>query len=693
MSHHADVTTRTGRPRQEALRLALIAGCASLLMVGGCGRDGDQQAISDASIKLSALDVGVGTRVPPGVSTKTYNEVIQSMQPLASGEGANAADAAVLLANAQRGLGIHRAAEAANLEKLATNMLPGIRARLRAWQMHNAAAKAAAAYDPAPELARLDSDVQARQAQAERERARKAEIEAKEAELLNQVADRLARASSLRDQAGSLELQIPAVSATEGLELTKQIRELSRQADALELDARDLKNQADRLALDVQGADVEIQKLTEQIRLIGESRAAVQARAKAAQEEAARARGDAQQAAVEIAERVDTAENALTPFREQQVAPATEKAVEQFRTAAASAKRGVGARRSNAQLAAGQAQQSLGDACWTSALGHGAYALLMEELAAAEPALPAAAEYASRAQAARTAANEARQSAYDAYQQAKGAYEATGASGEAKALLEQVSVRLNEISRAVGKGVVSDDALGALVDPEPGADEGEPEQTAPADEVAAADPAEEIRELVRGATEAAEAGRYSAFTDIMHPASDDEARAVELMGDTLLALESLERATSDAFGESFLSWLAANPPPGQAGQVMNPADSFSFDADALDIQVQDDEAVAYTGDAANPQLDFRRVDGRWKMLFSYDKLGAGGLPENLRAVMAEMMPTILSATSAAYAETASQVESGALESNQAVLVAISTKLQPLNMQIMQKVMEAGGGGG
>lgn len=694
MTDQADARGHSSPLHRRPIRLALLAGTVGVLGLVGCGPDADERALSDASIKLSSIDVGVGTRVPPGVSGATYNEVINAMQPLAAGEGALAADAAVLVAQAQRGRGIHALDQAAALENDAINMMPGIRARLRGWQMHNAAAEAAAAYDPSPELSRIDADVRARQEEAEQQRSRKAEIESRVSELLNQVADRLAKASALRDDAGSLQLRIPSVTATEGLELAERIRELSREADRLEFEARDLKNQADRLALDVQGSKVQIDKLTTQVELLGQSRAAVQARAKASEEEAARARADAQKAAAEIAARVDTGDGALTPFRENQIVPATEEALREFQAAASSARGGVGARRSNAQIAIGQAQQSLGDTLWNRALGYEAYGQLMEELATAEPALPAAAEYASRAGAAQASANEARQSAFEAYQAAKGAYESTGASGEARDLLDQVSIRLNEISRQVGEGVVDSAALDSLSEPEieqDAAPEDEADGYERGEAAPAADAEEEIRSLLRNIEASVEAGRYTELVRHLHPASDAEARIIDQLAGPLEAFERLDRVTADSFGQSFTAWLEEQAPEGMGGQTMNPAEMFKVSPDEMDVRVRGDEAIVLTGDPESPEIPLRRIDGEWKIVLEADQLGMNDVPPEMQQAMEDFFPRLMQASGDAYAAAADGVESGALRSNQAVMVSITNTLQPLMMELMQEMMGPGGG--
>lgn len=689
------IKTRRARARSLATRLALLAGCLGALALPGCSRSPGEQALNDASIKLASLDVGVGSQMPEGVSKKTFNEVIQTLTEFSKGEGALAADASVLISSAQRGLGTQTAAHAASLERQALDKLPGLRARLRAWQMYNAAAAAAGSYDPAPEFARIDQDTRARQGEAEQARAKKAAIEKQISELLAQVTDRIAKASGLRDQAGGMQLRIAGVSATEGLVLSEKIRELTREADKLEFEARNLKNQADRLEVDLRAAAVDIEKLTSQIELLGQSRAAVQARDKAAKEDAAGARGDAQQAAVQVGEFVDSGDGALTPFRTDQVDAAHEQAVQQLQSAIASAKRGTTSRRANAQMAIGQTQQSLADDQWTRALGLDAYAQVLEELAGAKPALPSAAEYAARASEARTQATEAKQAAFDAYQAAKSAYESTGASGRARELLDQVSTRLNEISRQVGKGVVDAEALSTLSEPEPAEPAAnEPgDRRAAADDVVPTDPTEEVRGALQAMMDSVTAGTYGDLSDMIAPATDADATVIGQLGGILAAQERLDSTTRSAFGQSFTEWSLANAQG--AAQAMNPADMFGVEAANADIRVQGDEAIVMTGNAANAELHFRRIDGVWKLVLSMADFsgGAAQVPEQMRGILTAMMPEILTATTQAYGAAADGVDDGSLRSNQAVAVTIQTKLQALNVKIMQKLQEAGGGGG
>ena len=689
-------STGSSNSRNRARVLLLSAGCVGLIWLAGCGRDADEQSVSDASIMLAAMDNGSGTPSPEVSAKAGYNEVINSLQSIANGDGPHAADAAVLVSEAQQGIAVQATERAAHLLHTAQLRQSSIRAQLRAWQMHNAAADAAASYDATPEIAAIDRSTREKQDQAEAEQARKATIEADIAGLLRQVTDRLAQASDLRAQAGNLRLEIARVSETEGLRLTEQIRELSRAADKLEFEAREIKVRADRRNLDLQESEVEITKLTNQIVLLGQSRTAVQTRAAAAQEQAARARGDAQKAAVEIAARVDSGENALTPFMETQASAVMQEAISGFKSAIASANKARTTRKSAANLAIGQAQQNLADIQWTYAQSLDSYAQLMAELASAQPALPAAAEYASRAQTSRQRATEAKQAAYDGYQAAKSAYAASGASGDARDRLNAVGGRLDEISAIVGKGVVDAAALESLAAPDDDAAGDSDESSAPADNSADAsgDPVADLRLTLDEIMQALSEGRLTDAEQFVVPAGDAEASVLTAMRPVFGASVRLDQASQAAFGQSFSQWSATDPQAQAAAGSSMPSfapsatEMAEIDVETLDIRVQGDQGVLLTGNSDVPQINFRREGGEWKLVFDMSMLGeqmpAGADPAEVLGQMAPMMQGIGNVLDQAV----TKVESGELKSNQAVAAWMNTQMMQVFMQMMQ---QQGGG--
>lgn len=674
-------TNATPRTRLLTRSLLLSAGCAGMLWLAGCGRDADEASVTQAGMRLASMDAGSGTPSFEGAAAETYNEVIGDLQSIASGDGPLAADAAVLVSEAQQGLAVHDAERAIEFMQSAMLKHSSIRAQLRAWQMHQAHAAAAASYDASPEIAELDRGTRARQDAAEAERTRKAEIESEIADLLGQVTDRLSRASGLRAQAGTLRLEIARVSETEGLELTKQIRELTRAADKLEFEARQIKVEADRLDLDLRASEVEIAKLTNQIELLGQSKAAVQARATASEAQAARERADAQKAAGELAARIDTGENALTPFMDSQIAPAMQKAASSFQTAITTARKAASTRKSAAQLAIGQAQQNLADVQWTYALHLDSYAQLMEELASADPALPSAAEYASRGQAARQQASDAKQAAYDAYQAALSAYNATGAKGEARDKLQAVSDSLNAVSRAVGDGVVPADELNQLDPAEEEATEPDSpnETTEPAP--AAADTSGEFRDALAAVLDAVRNGRVAEVESFVVPATEADRAMFDLVKPATLASLRLDHATRTAFGESFFDWAGNDPMLASFSDPMG-FDPAAVNIDDLDIRVQGDEAVILTGNAEVPQLNFRREGGSWKLAADMGAMTDG--EGEAAAAMLESMAPLIRAFGDLFGQAAENVESGELGSNAEIGAWIKSQATQIMMQMQQE---------
>lgn len=686
-------STGSSNSRNRARVLLLSAGCVGLIWLAGCGRDADEQSVSEASIMLAAMNNGSGTPSPEASAKAGYSEVVNSLQSIATGDGPYAADAAVLVSEAQQGIAVQATERAASLLHDAQLRQSSIRAQLRAWQMHNAAADAAASYDASPEIAAIDRSTREKQDQAEAEQARKATIEADIAGLLLQVTERLSKASELRAQAGNLRLEIARVSETEGLRLTEQIRELSRAADKLEFEAREIKVQADRRNLDLQESEVEITKLTNQIVLLGQSRTAVQTRAAASQQQAARARGDAQKAAVEIAARVDSGDNALTPFMENQASAVMQEAVSGFKSAIASANKARSTRKSAANLAIGQAQQNLADIQWTYAQSLDSYAQLMAELASAQPALPAAAEYASRAATAREQATEAKQAAYDAYQASKSAYTSSGASGDARDRLNAVGGRLDEISAIVGEGVVDAAALESLTAPDEVAADEADEAPAADSADASGDPVDDLRLALGNVMQALAEGRLTDAEEFVVPAGDAEAAVLTAMRPVFSASVRLDQASQSAFGQSFSQWSATDPQAQAAAASMpsfapSATELADIDVNSLDIRVQGDQGVLLTGNSDVPQINFRREGGEWKLVFEMSMLGeqmpAGADPAEVLGQMTPMMQGIGNVLDQAVGK----VESGELQSNQAVAAWMNTQMMQVFMQMMQ---EQGGG--
>ncbi len=694
------VSTRQVFTHQPLVRSLLAAGLACSLMLSGCSRDPGEQALNNATVTLASLDVGVGSQLPPELTRTKLQSVISDLEPLTTGDSPQAGDAAVLLGMAHRGMALQDFKQIAANERDLSLAYPAIRTQLHNWEMNNATATATAQYDPAPELADIDDQIAAKQKNIAKAEAKAKEIENTISSLLAQVNDRLNQAADLRKQAGQLKLQMADVSATEGLALAKQVRELSRRADKLEFEARELKNKADQLGLDQKAAAEEIKKFKTQIELLGKARLSVQQRASLAEKTAADARGRAQQAGDDIADRLENADHGVIVQR-QTIDAAYEPVLNQLSKALRSAQSGSSARRSTAKLTIGQIQQSIGDVHFTHALSLEGYADLLTELADADPALANAAQYADHARQAREAAIADRSAAFDAYKSAIDAYNGAGARGEVKTLIEQANTKLRQLAGKVGAGAVDAQALSNLQD-EAASETQEQDDAAneranesDASNAAEGDDESQLRQMLRDMATAFADGHAVEGIAMIEPASDADAAILDKMDELMAGTNALDSATEAAFGQKFSEWALANMGQGQVNMSMNPQEMFN-NIDDLDIRISGDQAVAISPQAGTPDITFHKVNGQWKMVLDMKSLMAGAMPagtsQDSLDKMLGMFPELYDAQAQAYQEIVQEVKDGTLQSNQAVAVRLQTKLQPVMMKLMQAMMPDMGGG-
>lgn len=678
----------TPPPFRAARRLAAALLGVSALALAGCGERESPAgaAVRDASYKLAALNAGVGNDPVDEHAVRVYTSVRESLKRASSsGSADETGAAAILVSHAERGLASVPAAEHMRLEREAAHQKELVLSEHRAWIGHSALAVAAAAYDPANDLAEIERQVRERQAEVEKERARQADLTASVERLRSRARALQAEARQHRDEVGRLELRVPTVSDTEGLELVKQAREHRRKADGLELQAQELVVEADLMMPEVNEAGVIVEKLLRQIESLGEVRVGVQARGRTAQEQATAARADAQSAAQRLAALLEGsgAEPGLHAFRQGRLVQAYEEASHGFDAAASEARKGMTADRAGAQLAVGQARQAAGDLHWNRARGLDTYAELLEALANSTPGVPNADRYRAWAAEARQGEREALERAAQAYSDAREAYGATGARGEVRDRLERVTRQLELLTQSVGGSVVDSSAFDAQA---PATEAREPSGDAGA--AASGDLAAEIDRVIALANE----GRYLAALEFVHPATDADLAFIQAARPAIEKQERLDRVTREKFATSFTDYVAENPAAaqGMSGGMGDLGGDFDFRgvrAADLDIRVQGDEGLVLA--EGGQQIAFRRIDGSWRLIFSMDDLGLGG-PEMQQ--MMGMMEPIMRATAQVYDDLAGMVERGELQSNQAVMAAMQSKMMQVMMEIMGQMQPPGGGG-
>lgn len=186
-------------------------------------------------------------------------------------------------------------------------------------------------------------------------------------------------------------------------------------------------------------------------------------------------------------------------------------------------------------------------------------------------------------------------------------------------------------------------------------------------------------------------GRYLAAMEFVHPATDADLAILQAARPAVEKQERLDRVTREKFGTSFTEYAADNPE--LAGSVAGGMGDLGADVDLrnvraadLDIRVQGDEGLVLAG--AGQQIAFRRIDGSWRLIFSMNDLGLGG-PEMQQ--MMGMLEPIMRATAQVYDELAGMVERGELQSNQAVMAAMQSKMMQVMMELMGQMQPPGGG--
>ncbi|MBC6952678.1 MAG: hypothetical protein DYG93_05805 [Leptolyngbya sp. PLA2] len=679
----------TPPPFRTARRLAAALLSASAIVLASCGERESQAgaAVRDASYKLAALNAGVGNDPVDEHAVRVYTSVRENLKRAAtSGSADETGAAAILVSHAERGLAAVPAAEHMRLEREAAHQKELILAEHRAWIGHSALAVAAATYDPANDLAEIERQVRERQAEVEKERARQAELTAKVEQLRSRARALQAEARQHRDEVGRLELRVPTVSDTEGLELVKQAREHRRKADGLELQAQELVVEADLMMPEVNESGVIVEKLLRQIESLGEVRVGVQARGRTAQEQATAARADAQAAAQRLAALLEGSggEPGLHAFRQARLVQAYDEASRGFDASASEARKGMTADRAGAQLAVGQARQAAGDLHWNRARGLASFAELLEALVGSTPAVPNADRYRAWAAEARQAEREALERAAQAYSDAREAYGATGARGEARERLERVTRQLELLTQSVGGSVVDSSAFDAQA---PAAVAHESSGDTGATPSGGGDLAAEIDRVIALVNE----GRYLAALEFVHPATDADLAFVQAVRPAVEKQERLDRITREKFGASFTDYVAENPAAAQGmvggmGDLGGGLDVRGVRAADLDIRVQGDEGLVLAGNGQ--RIPFRRIDGSWRLIFSINDLGLGG-PEMQQ--MMGMMEPMMRATAQVYDDLAGMVERGELQSNQAVMAAMQNKMMQVMMELMGQMQPPGGG--
>lgn len=624
-------------------RLIIVAGLAASTLLAGCDRDtATSRAVDDARMQLLAMSSGE-TLTPPGHRAAVYQNVLTQLRPVASqGTSSQNAAASLLIAQVQAGLAEAPMGAAAELEAQTLHGMNEVRSMLSQWLVLNAAATAAASYDPAPELNSIQQQIRAGQQRISEADAAKAEVEARTADLRQQAQKKLQDARSLRQESARLRQQVANQTATEGEQTLMKAREIVRRADAMEVEAAELDARAEQIEPQIVEATTRAEGVRTQLEALEAATREVQQRGREAVSEAQEAR----KSAADVASELHAALQELEKLRSGELAQQYEAAINGYQESAASARKALSENRVAANLAIGTAQQAIGALQWGRSHGMAFYDETLSALAEAKPALPQAQQYRQMTQRTATARQEALDAATEAFSAAFDAYKAAGAGDR----MDRVNAALGLIvsttsggSRDLGAGMALE------TDPLP-----EMEWTGPTSP--GATPQETLASFVAGIS-SLDAG----VIDLFHFETAEQREAAESVASIFPAAKRFMEAMSAQFGDGVEAGLM-----NMASQAPGFSEFGEFDPYQADVSI-DGETAELRMDDGNT-MTFRQVDGTW--LIDASEFLEG---EEIEALLA-MVPQIRQA----FEDLAADVESGKFNSEQEAFSAFMMKLMTMD---------------
>lgn len=708
-------TLRTTTTRVSRVT-ALLAACAIAASLASCGRSDPVQAeIDRVSVGLGAISTSGSTALPSvenrkavyqwAIARLTGNNGNISIEGLRTDEPAPTNPAAVnatiagqasaanlLLARGYAGLGEISAQEAAQLEAGASLQISPISAALDQWLAQNAAADALAAYDPAKDIAEIEKQIGEKQKLADTARANKDRMIAGISDLEGQVADLTAQARALREQAAEVRGRATGVSETMRLELLTEAVRIGRSADQIEKEAANLMA---KIAIEKPAADNlqrGIDELTTQIQLLRTDKDNLRQRADQNAAAAKRARDEAQAAAVRLTQML----GALTTAREGVTGP-TDAAVAAYEKAVAAAKKaGQGARESKGQsaIAAGNYQHALADVLATRARGERSYADLLQTLATAQPPLPNASDFASKAAAASDAAKASLEAARAAFEAALNQYSSAGGAGDTQDRLEALEATMN---RLLGKqpegGEEAAPTAPDAPDGAPAADAGS--AAAPVDTAAVE---AEVRSALEQFIAAAKGSDVATLRGFMLIRDEAARPAFDMLMDVAAGPATLEASCKKAYGKSLkqlidettVQSVKTNPmlagiQQGMDQMGMGPGNLDTLSAADATIAVASDTEATVTFPAAGEGAEaeeFKLVkDGAsWKIDMDSQLAAMGGA-----AALQQMAPMLapMKSMGEAFTKVAGKLDGGEYSDADAMLI-------DLNKELLAAMMKSGG---
>lgn len=420
------------------LRLPIIAGAAcSLLLLPGCGGDeAAQEAIKDADRAFTSVALGDANAFKSN-TTKVYNETEQTLSAHAGDSSGFAEAAAVGVAMAKRGLAALASQEASKAEGKALHHARVIRGMINEYLTNKAIAEGAGRFDPSADIADLNSIIELRRDDINDYQRRMEQINSEIAAYDAKIEELRAKADQQRNEAGAIELQIPRVTAQEGAELAKQMREFSLRADQFDLEANRIEGIVGQLRPGAKEVSLNVEKARSQIELLDKAISELRERAAASQKDASEANANADAAL----KRINAAVNEYQALRDGEVESANGKAISLVRASISALRDANDAVKSVATLNKSDANQMLAEMQMRQAIGEREEAEFY--LSIKDAGIPG--NWDERINAATQRGEELTSEAQQSFQAAASALRAAQARGDAAEKINAAAARLDAL--------------------------------------------------------------------------------------------------------------------------------------------------------------------------------------------------------------------------------------------------------
>jgi FtsZ-binding cell division protein ZapB len=352
------MTQRKNTPRttRQNTRILILALATSAIALGGCSKSDDaKKAVNDAGLEFSKISVG-DTTLSASVAAKSYQSAADSTSEHAGNDKPYGEAAAVTLSLSKLGMATLAGGEVSKIETAAMHQSRIIRGHLSEWIAMNAVARASMNFDPTEDKNALKNLIELRKSDVVQYTDLHTSLQNEIHELQAQIGGLDSKSTTERNESARFELQMTSVSATQAAQLAERVREHSLRADDYELESLRLQGHLGQLLPGAHEIELQVKKATDQIALLNLSIDELDQRVRDSEQDSAQARANAQAARSKLVELV----NELEDYRQNTVAPASEKVISLIRQSLTAARGASKTAKSSGAIAKASAQEQLG---------------------------------------------------------------------------------------------------------------------------------------------------------------------------------------------------------------------------------------------------------------------------------------------------------------------------------------------